>query len=473
MVNDMTIRQILALVVLLSCCIAPQVRADEPMDIGSRRELFVDNFLIDSMSGDVEQFVHEPQPKEVVLVTGESWEGNTCAYYTIFRDGDVYRMYYRGSHANEKLKGTHPEVTCYAESRDGVNWTKPKLGLHEWEGSKDNNIILVGSGTHCFVAFRDDNPNCSEDARYKGISRGGRSQKKGLYAFKSPDGVRWSPMQKEPIITNGAFDSQNLAFWDPQSKKYIDYHRTFVDGVRAIMMCMSDDYLKWTEPVLLKFPNTPKQHLYTNAIRTYERAPHIRIGFPTRYIPNGSQVEPVFMSSRDGLTFKRWAKPVIPRTAPKDRDGNRSNYMANALVQLPGDDRHYSVYGTEAYYAGPDSRLRRFVYRVDGFVSLQADKGGGQVVTKPVTFKGNELEVNFTTSDGGVVRVELLDEKGKPIDGFSFAECQPLSGDSIDMNVKWKATKNSEKSLSDLAGKTVQIRFQLKDANLYSFRFHD
>jgi len=280
-------------------------------------------------------------------------------------------------------------------------------------------------------------------------------------------------MQKEPIITNGAFDSQNLAFWDPQSKKYIDYHRTFVDGVRAIMMCMSDDYLKWTEPVLLKFPNTPKQHLYTNAIRTYERAPHIRIGFPTRYIPNGSQVEPVFMSSRDGLTFKRWAKPVIPRTAPKDRDGNRSNYMANALVQLPGDDRHYSVYGTEAYYAGPDSRLRRFVYRVDGFVSLQADKGGGQVVTKPVTFKGNELEVNFTTSDGGVVRVELLDEKGKPIDGFSFAECQPLSGDSIDMNVKWKATKNSEKSLSDLAGKTVQIRFQLKDANLYSFRFHD
>ncbi len=178
------------------------------------------------------------------------------------------------------------------------------------------------------------------------------------------------------------------------------------------------------------------------------------------------------MSSRDGLTFKRWNKPVIPRTAPQDRDGNRSNYMANALLKLPGDERHYSVYGTEAYYAGPDSRLRRFVYRVDGFVSLQAGKGGGQVLTKPITFDGKELELNFKASNGGSVRVELLDHKGQPIEGFSLADCEPMSGDSIDMVAKWKATKNNQKSLSDLKG-AVQMRFQLVDASLYSFRFRD
>ena len=464
-------RTLVLFTILSSGLLATRAQAKEPIDIGARRELFADTFLIDSLSGDVEQFVHEPEPKEVVLVTGEPWEGNTCAYYTIFQDGDIYRMYYRGSHANEKMKAAHPEVTCYAESRDGVNWIKPKLGLHEWNGSKQNNIILKGLGAHCIVAFRDLNPNCPKDAQYKGLSRGGKPRA-GLYAFKSPDGLRWSLMQKEPVITKGAFDSQNLAFWDPHSKKYVDYHRTFVSGVRAIMTCTSDDYLTWTDPVLLKFPEAPKQHLYTNAIRSYERAPHLRIGFPTRFIPQGSQVEPVFMSSRDGLTFKRWNKPVIPRTAPQDRDGNRSNYMANALLKLPGDERHYSVYGTEAYYAGPDSRLRRFVYRVDGFVSLQAGKGGGQVLTKPITFDGKELELNFKASNGGSVRVELLDHKGQPIEGFSLADCEPMSGDSIDMVAKWKATKNNQKSLSDLKG-AVQMRFQLVDASLYSFRFRD
>ena len=103
------------------------------LDIGSRRELFADDFLIGKLAGDVKQVLHQPEPKEVILVTGKPWEGNTSAYYTIFQDGDLYRMYYRGSHASGPGgKGTHPEVTCYAESKDGVHWTKPELGLFEF-----------------------------------------------------------------------------------------------------------------------------------------------------------------------------------------------------------------------------------------------------------------------------------------------------------------------------------------------------
>ena len=242
--------------------------------------------------------------------------------------------------------------------------------------------------------------------------------KKGLYVFQSPDGIHWSLIKDEPVITEGAFDSQNLAFWDPLTKQYVDYHRIFVDGVRSIMTSTSKDFVHWTKPVLLKYPNAPKQHLYTNAIRPYPRAPHIRIGFPTRYLPQGSHVEPVFMASRDGVTFERYQKPVIPRTAPKDRDGNRSNYMANGLVQLPGNDREYSVYGTEAYYTGPDSRLRRFTYRVDGFVALEASPKGGELITKPITFAGENLFVNFKTQAGGKLRVEIQDASGTPHQRF-------------------------------------------------------
>jgi hypothetical protein len=442
----------------------------EPIAIGSRLELFVDDFLIEQLNGDARQHVHQPEPKEVVLVTDRPWEGNTCAYYTIFRDGELYRMYYRGSHADETTqRSQHREVTCYAESRDGVRWTRPDLGLFEWEGSKANNIILDGIGTHCFVAFCDGNPDCLPAARYKGISRGRPVGKRGLYVFQSPDAIHWKLLKDEPVITKGAFDSQNLAFWDPLSERYVEYHRTFSKGVRSIMTSTSNDFIHWTKPVLLRYVGAPKQHMYTNAIRPYPRAPHIYIGFPTRYLPKTSQVEPVFMSSRDGMTFRRFEKPVIPRTAPEDRNGNRSNYMANALVSLPNNDRQLAVYGTEAYYSGTDSRLRRFLYRVDGFVSVRCGVEGGELITKTLTFNGQSLVLNFATHNDGRVAVELQDAGGKPIRRFELDACTPLSGDAIAQPVGWR----SGPQLETLAGKPVRLRFLIRNADLFSFRFCD
>lgn len=439
-----------------------------PLEIGSRLELFVDDYVIGEMTGDAEQVLHKPAAKEVALVTDKPWEGNTCAYYTIFRDGDLYRMYYRGSHA-EAVGGkmTHPQVTCYAESKDGIHWTKPSLGLVEFDGSKENNIVWNGTGTHNFTPFKDANPACSPDAKYKALAGASRGYKKGLYAVKSPDAIHWALMSEEPVITKGAFDSQNLAFWDPTRKVYADFHRTFEKGVRAIMTCTSPDFLHWTEPVLLEHPGAPNEHLYTNAIRPYERAPHILIGFPTRFLPKTQQVEPTFMTSRDGRTFPRWTEALIPITTPEDRDGNRSNYMTWGLVQLPGNDREYSVYATEAYYTGPDSRVRRFTYRVDGFVSVRASAQGGALVTKPLVFDGKKLVVNFATRGQGSLQVELQEANGKPIPKFALADAVPLTGDEIAQTVAWK----SGDDVSSLAGKPICVRFELKDADVFSFRF--
>lgn len=444
--------------------------AADPIDLGSRLELFVDDFLIESMTGDVKLKLHEPKPQDVVLVTDKPWEGNTSAYYTMFQDGDLYRMYYRGSHFDEQTrKTTHREVTCYAESRDGINWEKPELGLFEFEGSKANNIIIDGLGSHCFVAFRDNNPDAPADARYKGISRGRPEGEKGLYVFQSPDAIHWKLMKDEPVITEGAFDSQNLAFWNPVTGQYHDYHRYFADGVRAILTCTSDDFIHWTNPVPLQYTGAPKQHLYTNAVRVYPRAPHLYIGFPTRFLPKGEHVEPVFMSSRDGVNFHRWDEAVIPRTAPEDRDGNRSNYMANALLRLPDNDREYSVYGTEAYYTGPDSRLRRFTYRVDGFVSAHAGGEGGTLVTKPFTFAGKRLMINFATAEAGSVQVELLQADGTPVPGYQLNSATKLMGDEIEQTVSWTEKSNA----GEFEGKPIKLRFHLKDADLYSLRFRE
>lgn len=454
--------------------------AAAPIEIGSHRELFIDSYLVEKFQGDAELFLHKPRPREVVLVTDKPWEGNTSAYYTIFKDGDLYRMYYRGSHYDETKRGAaHREVTCYAESKDGVVWTKPELGLFEFNGSKRNNIVWDGIGTHCFVVFKDKNPSCETDSRYKAIARGRPRGNKGLYVFKSPDGIIWSQIGDGPVITEGAFDSQNLAFWDPHAKLYREYHRTFVDGVRAIMTGTSKDFVQWTDPVLLEYGQAPKQHLYTNAVQTYFRAPHILLGFPTRFLPEqGSRVEPTFMSSRDGRTFRRWLKAVIPETAPKDRSGNRSNYMTWGMVQLPGNDRELSVYATEAYYKGPDSRVRRFSYRVDGFTSLRGIHDGG-LTTKPLIFEGNRLSVNFATLPTterpntilprGSLRIELQDTDGEPLAGFRLDDCDRLHGDEIEKTVTWKGRAN----LTEIKGKPIRMLFALRHANLYSFRFSE
>ena len=452
----------LACALLLASFVAPALAEEETpsktVTIGSRLELFADDFLIDVMKGGARHQLHQPEAQEVAIVTDKPWEGNTCAYYTIFQDGDIYRMYYRGSHFDEKTKkAAHREFTCYAESKDGIHWTKPELELFEFNGSTANNIVLDGLGTHCFVAFRDDKPGVPADARYKGISRGNPG---GLYIFKSPDGIRWTQIQKKAVITNGAFDSQNLAFWDPVEKHYRAYWRFFGNGVRSIRTSTSTDFVNWSPDKNLKYGAAPTEHLYTNAIRKYPRAPHIYVGFPTRYQPKNSQVEPIFMISRDGVTFRRYGEPLIPITAPKDRDGNRSNYMPNGLVQLPGKKDEYSVWGSEAYYTGPDSRLRRFSIRVDGFASVSAGDKVGTLITKPLVFSGSKLNLNFATKKGGYVVVRIKAANGDRI----TAE---VSGDETARTVEWA----SKQRLSRFAGQPVVMTFELKNADLYSMQF--
>jgi len=433
-----------------------------PEPIGRRLEPLVDEYLIDRLTGAAKLQVQQPTPREVVLTADAPWEGNTSAYYTVFQDGDKYRMYYRGSHYDEATKkAVHREVACYAQSDDGVHWTKPNLGLFEFNGSKQNNIVWDHEGTHCFTPFLDTNPAAASDARYKALTRVAG----GLLALKSADGIHWQKITDKPVITKGAFDSQNLAFFDPHLGQYREYHRMF-RGVRDIMTGTSTDFVNWTEPQFLDYPGSPPEHLYTNTVRPYPGAPHILIGFPTRFLPPTQQTEPTFMVSRDGQSFRRHLDPVIPPTAPTDRAGNRSNYMAWGLLQLPGE-QEWSVYAKEAYYAGAGSRLRRFTFRPDRLVALVADQRGGDAITRPLVFDGDKLVLNYRSPARGCLRVELQDAVGQPLKGFGIGDCRPLARDELAAVATW----HGGSSLASLAGQSVRLRFNLQDAELYSFRF--
>ncbi len=132
--------------------------AAEPINIGSRLELLADDFLIDRQDGQIEHRLHSPVPREVAVEHDMPWEGNNCHYHTVFQDGERYRMYYRGAHIDltgGKVRQGHPAVVCYAESADGIRWTKPELGLVEFAGSRKNNIVWNGVGCHNFVPMKD------------------------------------------------------------------------------------------------------------------------------------------------------------------------------------------------------------------------------------------------------------------------------------------------------------------------------
>jgi len=468
-------RQLPTLIFMLSLNVMlSAVHGQQALRIGRQWELFVDRYLIDSMEGGIEPRLHSPQTKEVVLVHDEPWEGNTCGYHTIFRDGDICRMYYRGwGHKSTNGKKLHPAVVCYAESRDGINWKKPSLGLVEFNGSKNNNIILSEIGTHNFTPFKDTNPDCPAESLYKAVARGEGEDSRKLFAFQSPDAIHWKLVQAEPIITEGAFDSQNLAFWDSLRKEYRCYFRDFRFGHRDIKTATSQDFINWTKPVWLDYGDAPREHLYTNQIQPYYRAPHIFVGFPTRFIPEReSLTEGLFMSSRDGQNFHRWGEALLRPGLNKDKWHNRSNYIWLGMVEtesdLPAGGKELSIYGNESYYEGRGARTRRYTFRIDGFVSLHATFRGGEVITKPLIFEGDTLAVNLSTSAAGSLQVEICHPDGKPIDGYTLSDCPEIYGDEIERVVKWNGN-----SVGNLAGRPVRLRFVLRDADLFAFGFRD
>lgn len=479
----------------------------KPIDIGSRLELFVDDYLINKISR-VNQRLHPPKPQEIVIEHDEPWEGGNCKYHSIFKDDGVYRMYYQGWEQDGVgvNKDGHRLVTGYAESEDGINWQKPNLGIYEFNGSRENNIIYDNGGdvldaAHNFVAFKDSNPDRDPDAKYKAI---GAIPPK---TFKSKDGIHWEHLSQDPILPDiqpePGYDSQNLAFWDPVDKVYRIYFRGWVEDRRIIKTATSEDFLHWSEAVSLEHPEAPKEQLYTNAIKPYYRAPHILLGFPGRYIERdwesdsmeelpgwerrqeraevnlrfGAAVtDGLFMTSRDGETFNRWPRAYLrPGLLKKNNSKNwqyGDNYAGWQIVETestdPGKPRELSLYATEGYWTEA-SRLRRFTTRIDGFVSMQAPLNGGEFTTKLLQFNGDELVLNFATSAAGTIRLEIQNPGGQPYPGFSLAESPKLFGDDLGRVVKWP----NGADINKLAGQPVRLRFVMSDADLYSFRFQD
>ncbi|WP_028665126.1 hypothetical protein [Runella zeae] len=479
----------LLLAALNNIFVFAQNQKNAPIEIADRREIFVDKQLITQLSG-VEVLMHHPHNEGKVLAFDRPWEGNFSAYCTIIQDKDLFRLYYRGVRESGK-DGNDSEVTCYAESKDGINWVKPALGIYELDGSKQNNVVLAHHvpASHNFSPFLDTNPNANPQERYKALAG---TQKSGLMAFVSADGIHWKKKQETPVFTKGVFDSQNTVFWSESEKLYVCYFRIWSDGgfskyqgFRSVGRTVSKDFVNWSEPVAMTFGDAPLDHLYTQQTAPYIRAPHMYLAIGARFMPKRQVLTPeeaavlkvdpkyfndcsdaVLMSSRGGNAYDRiFIESYIRPGIGLENWVSRSNYPVLNVVQTSPTE--LSVYVNESY-AQPSAHIKRYSLRLDGFASIHAPAVGGYMITKPLVFKGKELEINYSTSAAGDVKVEILDANGNPIPGFKVSDSKVMIGNEIKRIVSW----NQNTNVSSLAGKAIQLKFYLKDADLYSYKFN-
>jgi hypothetical protein len=454
-------------------------------------------------------------PREIAIEHYAPWEGPGSGYHSVVEDGGRYRMYYRGGQlaleGNEARFGN--AVICTAVSDDGLVWRKPVVGLVAFDGSKANNIILDGSSlpdaplpidpSHLGGVIIDDRPGIDPGERFKAFL--GVQGEKALLLIGSADGVRFRLLAPQPVLEPGPFDSHNVIMYDAVAGLYRSYCRgwsgTGYTGVRGIRTATSRDARRWSEFRPLEYTDpafVATTHLYTNAVKPYARAPHLLIGLPVRYVertwddslralPQSEErrrrsdaqqrygtalTETLLMTSRDGVRFavhdEAFLRPGI------ERDGTwqyGQQYPAYQLVEtrsaLDPRIKELSLYATERYWHGRGSVLRRHTLRLDGFVSLQAGRTAGELITPPLVFAGRRLTLNVSTAAAGTVRVAIERTDGEPIPGFSLDDAVPLYGDGHAKVVSWKAGPDC----GGLAGRPVRLRVRLTEADLYSLQF--
>ncbi len=497
-----------------------------PVDCGDKLQVMWDDEIVDVSRTTATRLIHHPVYADTVMVWDKPWEGDGSEFPSLVVDTDkdgrrLYRLYYLGWNFTRDIldppKPVEPKrlQACYAESRDGINWIRPELGLVEFEGSKKNNI-LVGYETpnwkSNFFVFKDNNPACPPEERYKGVT-GGAHYNNYLCVFVSADGIHfkygWNIVKLAPRAVMN--DTHLASFWYPRTGEYHVYLRgnrklepdergkMFNDiEIRQVRHAAFKDLRRVEETRVIDCVTpdgeaSEEYPMYTACTFPYYRNPDIIVGFPTRYNQRGSWnanydllpdvdfrkrrfrkenrlglalTDALFMVSRDGQRFVRYDEAFI-RPGPQRHCSwvYGSCYPGAFVIPTPaadGSGDELSIYKPHGHMTGKSARLERFTLRMDGFVSRHATFREQRVTTKTFTFVGDEMLVNFSTSARGRMAAYLyLDGAEKPSLSTTW-----MFGDRVDSPATFPKGK-----LSAFAGKPVRLEFVMSDADLYSFRF--
>ena len=461
-----------------------------PYHIGSRRELFVDRFLIDQMDG-MSPAMAQPRDEGIVFRCDKPWEGRYSGYGTVMKvsDGD-YRFYYSGCPAYTSDTELERQA-CVATSSDGVHWQRPDLGLFEVYGTRANNVILDEAPLALNFAPFEDRPTAPASERFKAV---GGTRYTGLVMFSSHDGFRWRKMFGGRAVMQGEYlDSKNLVFWSESEGCYVMYARVWRggwEGHRWIARATSENLEQWSAleavRILHDDRDVPLEHYYHSGANPYFRAPHIQIALCSQLTERRTLGEDQIgtldlekperaearsggglMSSRGGGVFQRtFMEEFIRPPMGAENWLARCNYPAVGVVRTSPAEMSIYVHVHSGLLA---SAVRRYTLRPDGFASLRAPFAGGRMVTRPLVFDGRSLSVNYATSSRGFLRIQFETPEGEPIEGFTFGDCEEIAGNEIAEAVHF----NGLADVGTLSGRPVRLHITMQDADLYALQFRD
>ncbi|NKB70964.1 MAG: hypothetical protein GKR89_28160 [Candidatus Latescibacteria bacterium] len=501
------------------------------LHIGTERQLFLDNFILDHLEN-VERHFPKPERSAGPLVQGSElpWEKSASIFTAAaLHDPEErkFKLWYCTSLGNDPF-GDQGMIMCCAESTDCIHWEKPRYpDCIPHQDHSATNIVLEDSGHHITLARNHDQ---SDPARKYLLAHnpGGKAQAAGqgpLSTFSvSPDGRVWTTINEHTPYRHHHFQRP---IWDASIQQWISYsqyshHWNFLHQKRQIGRQTSDNFINWSpKEVVLSGdwdPNLPphvEYHdlsvrkiggLYIGILTEFAAEPQwcVREGHNWR---DTAYAGLSLHASRDG---KRWqrvgnaAEYWVPTGPPGTYDyGFVNNTVAGQLVH---EGKTYIMYGArgekQSWYGRPEQvsadlmpesvfargqrerqalvdtldtyprygqTIGALILREDGWAQLKPTYEQGAVITRQFVFEGNTLRLN-AEAYGGYLRVELLDPHFKPYPGFSTDQCQPITAanpDQIWHTVSWKDNAD----LRTLWNKPVRLVIHLHQASLYAFQF--
>lgn len=479
-------------------------------EVGAQKQLFIDHRFIES-SENVRLVVNRPvKSSRAILHSDKPWDAFNLIYFSIAEDDGVYKMWYQAYDDDQWGRG-RPRM-CYATSNDGLNWEKPNLGLVEFKGSKENNILFEESKLgYVFI-----DPHGNPEQRYKMLSGIGTTRIR-----TSPDGIHWTLHPQ--IVWKPIWDTQKQAAWDPQVGKYVIQTRVqlkkknelpypFVSPIesnppvvapklhrpiRALGRMEVDNIMKPWPTERLQTVMSADEHdplhsdiYHQGGVYHYPYAADAYFMFPLTYqhfhntetnVGNDGVNDTQFAASRDGIHWMRYDRqPYIPRGLPGDPDGGithatgffirKGNYLYQYYRGWPwthGGFRRLSAAQRQDRSNWGRAFYSVVIQRLDGFVSVDASQNGGWLVTPPMIFDGSQLALNISVSALGQACVEIQDSSGRTIPGFEMESCDRILMNDVAHVVSWKGKPD----VSSLAGKPVRLKIDMKSTKLYAFQF--
>ncbi|MEE2659199.1 MAG: hypothetical protein VX733_11890 [Candidatus Latescibacterota bacterium] len=493
--------------------------------MASRTLLFVDDHHILYRSGTRRRIVpferYDGNP--VLAGCAEPWEV-LVGWNSIHRDPDSgrYQLWYQVFTGGQMPVRTQDTLICYAESEDGLAFNRPQLELHTFPGRDQTNIIGVGNGGHSYRYTNAVICHGHKDLapRYKMASFDfpppPQRTSPGLYTWTSADGIHWQRISELPVskISYSEHDvdvpfagdptagdawpaplrmSDGLdLIWDPERQVYAIYGKMWIDGPAGNLAWKhgmgrieSADFTTWSKPQLLMTPDDddpPWVEFHSTPVFYYAGCYFGLIQILDR-VTNGGVIDIELIVGRDGLSFDRPFRDtsVLPR-AEGEEQFDSGSLLTNATPVILKDEIRFYYGGYSAGCTGGDdwnmvsgvgmARIPRDrfagiqpVERSDQPTLTRPLENIGQVTLKPIQLSSyHAMRLNADASTGSI-RVELLDEDGHRISGFSASEAVPVTGDDIGHEVVW-----DDRTLRDLPSGQYMIRIHLDNSEVFALR---